>query len=95
MSGDELNQRSLGIQNLNYFKLSLKEEAKLLNFLDKFGESIALVSVEPIQGSTGERVPSDLLSSIFQISAKRGFLVAADEVASGSVSYTHLRAHET
>lgn len=83
MSGDELNQRSLGIQNLNYFKLSLNEEAKLLNFLDKFGESIALVSVEPIQGSTGERVPSDLLSSIFQISAKRGFLVAADEVASG------------
>ena len=80
-------------------------DIKSIESLSKTNKNIVAILLEPIQGEGGIIIPNDdYLSQLRDICDKNNWLLMIDEVQTGfcrtgkwfaSVSYTHLRAHET
>lgn len=83
ISGDSLGQALYGAYSFGNALLPPDDSAAWHNFFQRRGETIALVIVEPLLGTGVIEPDQAVLREIFEARRKYGFLLAADEVATG------------
>lgn len=84
LSGDELGQAVYGVDRRNIRHINFMDNAaELERLVQREGHRIAAVMVEPVLGSGAETVPDVFLQELMRHRKQHGFLVVADEVATG------------
>ncbi|MGR0160223.1 daptide-type RiPP biosynthesis aminotransferase [Paenarthrobacter nitroguajacolicus] len=84
LSGDELGQALYGVDLRNVRHIEFQDQGQELALLmQREGHRIAAVIVEPVLGSGAESVPDDFMASLQKHRQDHGFLLVADEVATG------------
>ncbi|MFJ4210462.1 daptide-type RiPP biosynthesis aminotransferase [Paenarthrobacter sp. NPDC089675] len=84
LSGDELGQGIYGVDGRNIRHIAFQDHgAELQNLFRREGHRIAAVVMEPVLGSGAEVVPADFLEELRKQREQHGFLLVADEVATG------------
>lgn len=83
LSGDELGQAVYGVDGRNIRHISFDNNEDLDNLMRREGNRIAAVVVEPVLGSGAEVVPTGFLEAVQRQRQEHGFLLVADEVATG------------
>lgn len=64
-------------------RLDLADAARTRAALQRWGDRLAAVFIEPVQGTGNRTIAGEVLAEIFAARAEHGFLVVADEVATG------------
>ena len=68
----------------NTIELPLNNVAKLENFMEKKGEKVAALFLEPVQGSGGIRLlDNDFAKAINDLKEEYGFILVSDEIQAG------------
>ncbi|MFK0007997.1 daptide-type RiPP biosynthesis aminotransferase [Paenarthrobacter sp. NPDC090520] len=83
LSGDELGQAVYGVDARNVRHIGFDTTQELDNLMRREGHRIAAIVVEPVLGSGAEVVPEDFLQALRRHRQEHGFLLVADEVATG------------
>ncbi|YCK82671.1 aminotransferase class III-fold pyridoxal phosphate-dependent enzyme [Arthrobacter sp. D3-18] len=84
LSGDELGQAVYGVDLRNVRHIEFQDQGQeLAQLMQREGHRIAAVIVEPVLGSGAETVPDGFIASLQQHRQDHGFLLVADEVATG------------
>nr|WP_246036218.1 daptide-type RiPP biosynthesis aminotransferase [Sinomonas susongensis] len=84
LSGDELGQSLYGVDRRNVRHIRFDDGgAELALLMRREGHRVAAVVVEPVLGSGAEVVPEDFIALLLRYRDDYGFLVVADEVATG------------
>lgn len=84
LSGDDLGQAVYGVDRRNIRHIRFDDGgAELAQLMLREGRRVAAVIVEPVLGSGADVVPGNFLDSLLKLREKHGFLVVADEVATG------------
>ncbi|MEQ4567485.1 daptide-type RiPP biosynthesis aminotransferase [Paenarthrobacter sp. CAP02] len=84
LSGDELGQAMYAVDQRNIRHIAFDDDGKeLTQLMNREGHRIAAVIVEPVLGSGAEAVPDDFLQEVMKQRKQHGFLLVADEVATG------------
>jgi adenosylmethionine-8-amino-7-oxononanoate aminotransferase len=84
LSGDDLGQAVYGVDRRNIRHIRFDDGgAELAQLMHREGNRVAAVIVEPVLGSGAEVVPESFLFSLLNFRDEHGFLVVADEVATG------------
>ncbi|MGO4246460.1 daptide-type RiPP biosynthesis aminotransferase [Paenarthrobacter sp. RAF54_2] len=84
LSGDELGQAVYGVDRRNIRHVRFDDGgAELAHLMQREGHRIAAVIVEPVLGSGAEAVPVAFVTALLKHREEHGFLVVADEVATG------------
>lgn len=66
-----------------YRRLSRDNAVQVAESLDRWGDRLAAVFIEPVQGTGNRSIPTDVLDAVFAARNRHGFLIVADEVATG------------
>lgn len=83
LSGEDLLQGEMLTAPHEFVKVPVDDSDRVRQILDSHGTRISAVFIEPLQG-TGTRPMDDaVLQEIFEARRRHGFLVIADEVATG------------
>lgn len=83
LSGDELNQALYGARSNQHVHLPADDPDAWEQFFALRGPTVSLVLLEPILGTGAHHVAPEVLDVIFRARQEHGFLLAADEVATG------------
>lgn len=84
LSGDDLGQAVYGVDRRNIRHIRFDDGgAELAQLMLREGRRVAAVIVEPVLGSGADVVPESFLDSLLKLREEHGFLVVADEVATG------------
>ncbi|MDR6989624.1 adenosylmethionine-8-amino-7-oxononanoate aminotransferase [Paenarthrobacter nitroguajacolicus] len=84
LSGDDLGQAVYGVDRRNVRHVSFDDDgAELHQLLQREGHRIAAVIIEPVLGSGAEAVPDAFIEAVIKHRDQHGFLMVADEVATG------------
>lgn len=84
LSGDDLGQPLYGVDTRNIRHVRFDDGgAELENLMHREGHRVAAVVVEPVLGSGAEAVPMDFITALLAHREEQGFLLVADEVATG------------
>jgi adenosylmethionine-8-amino-7-oxononanoate aminotransferase len=83
VAGQDLGQRLLGVAQDTTRMVDRDDAAGFARLADSLGERIAAVIVEPVLGSGTLPVSRELIAEILAQRARHGYLVIADEVATG------------
>ncbi|QOT15764.1 daptide-type RiPP biosynthesis aminotransferase [Paenarthrobacter sp. YJN-5] len=84
LSGDDLGQPLYGVDTRNIRHVRFDDGgAELENLMRREGYRVAAVVVEPVLGSGAEAVPADFITALLAHREGQGFLLVADEVATG------------
>ncbi|RJF43799.1 aspartate aminotransferase family protein [Actinomyces sp. 2119] len=83
LTGESLRQVVYGTDARAVRHVDHRRPRELEHLLEREGSRIAAVVVEPLQGSGAHVVGDDFLSVVFQGRRQHGYLVVADEVATG------------
>lgn len=84
LSGDDLGQAVYGVDRRNIRHIRFDDGgAELAQLMLREGHKVAAVIVEPVLGSGADVVPESFLDSLRKLREEHGFLVIADEVATG------------
>jgi hypothetical protein len=83
VTGENLNQDTYRIDQRLHIKIRHDDLDALERVMIRYGSEIAAVIVEPILGSGALPVPEEMVNAILRWRCKVGFLVVADEVATG------------
>ncbi len=83
LTGQPLGQEVYRIDRSKVRHVSHQDAAELVELLAKEGDKIAAVVLEPVLGTGAHPVSDDLLNSIEKLREQYGFLLVADEVATG------------
>ncbi|SEJ40072.1 hypothetical protein SAMN04487917_105331 [Arthrobacter sp. yr096] len=83
LSGDELGQAMYGVDQRNIRHVSFDDGAELTQLMEREGHRIAAVVVEPVLGSGADVVPDAFIEAVIKHRDQHGFLLVADEVATG------------
>ncbi|WP_026546988.1 daptide-type RiPP biosynthesis aminotransferase [Paenarthrobacter nicotinovorans] len=84
LSGDELGQAVYGVDRRNIRHLGFDDDgAELAHLMSREGHRIAAVIMEPVLGSGAEAVPDAFIEEVIKHRDQHGFLLVADEVATG------------
>lgn len=83
LSGDDLGQGVYGVDGRNIRHVSFDNNDDLDNLMRREGHRIAAVILEPVLGSGAEVVPAGFLEALQRQRREHGFLLVADEVATG------------
>ncbi|MET3904387.1 daptide-type RiPP biosynthesis aminotransferase [Paenarthrobacter sp. 4246] len=84
LSGDELGQAVYGVDRRNIRHISFDDDgAELAQLMHREGHRVAAVVMEPVLGSGAEAVPAAFIEAVIKYRDQHGFLVVADEVATG------------
>jgi adenosylmethionine-8-amino-7-oxononanoate aminotransferase len=84
LSGDDLGQAVYGVDRRNIRHVRFDDGgAELAQLMQREGHRIAAVIVEPVLGSGAEVVPDAFVTALLKHREEHGFLVVADEVATG------------
>jgi adenosylmethionine-8-amino-7-oxononanoate aminotransferase len=84
LSGDDLGQAVYGVDRRNIRHIRFDDGGvELAQLMRREGHRVALVVVEPVLGSGAEVVPDAFVAALLKHRDEHGFLVVADEVATG------------
>ncbi|MHC6222373.1 daptide-type RiPP biosynthesis aminotransferase [Arthrobacter sp. MMS24-S77] len=84
LSGDHLGQAVYGVDRRNIRHIRFDDGGtELAQLMLREGHRVAAVIVEPVLGSGADVVPESFLDSLLKLREEHGFLVVADEVATG------------
>lgn len=84
LSGDELGQAVYGVDRRNIRHIRFDDDGAELNrLMQREGHRIAAVIMEPVLGSGAEAVPDAFVEEVIKHRDQQGFLLVADEVATG------------
>ncbi|PPG67577.1 aspartate aminotransferase family protein [Rathayibacter rathayi] len=84
LSGDELGQGIYGVDQRDIRHVPFHDSGAALETLVKReGNRIAALVLEPVLGTGAVAVPSEFLSTVERLREEHGFLLVADEVATG------------
>ncbi|UKA49242.1 aminotransferase class III-fold pyridoxal phosphate-dependent enzyme [Arthrobacter sp. FW305-123] len=84
LSGDELGQGLYGVDRRNIRHIGFDDDAaELTRLMQREGHRVAAVIVEPVLGSGAESVPNAFIDEVIKHRDHHGFLLVADEVATG------------
>ncbi|MGA8788368.1 MAG: daptide-type RiPP biosynthesis aminotransferase [Paenarthrobacter sp.] len=84
LSGDELGQAVYGVDRRNIRHISFDDDGvELAQLMHREGHRIAAVIMEPVLGSGAEAVPDAFIEAVITHRDQHGYLLVADEVATG------------
>ena len=83
LTGEDLGQRLYGVDQKLIRHIGHDSVEELSTLMSLQGNRIAAVVVEPVLGTGAYPVPDDFLQALFGFREEYGFLVVADEVATG------------
>ncbi len=84
LSGDELGQSMYGVDRRNIRHIRFDDDgAELTRLMHREGHRIAAVIMEPVLGSGAELVPDAFIEEVIKHRDQHGFVLVADEVATG------------
>ncbi|MFD0346467.1 aminotransferase class III-fold pyridoxal phosphate-dependent enzyme [Kitasatospora aburaviensis] len=83
LTGMSLGQSYYGVDQRLIRHVSHEDPAELEELLRAEGEQIAAVVVEPVLGTGALPLPEPMLAALARLRAEYGFLLVADEVATG------------
>jgi adenosylmethionine-8-amino-7-oxononanoate aminotransferase len=84
LSGDDLAQPVYGVDTRNIRHIRFDDGGfELENLMRREGRRVAAVVIEPVLGSGAEAVPADFITALLKQREEQGFLLVADEVATG------------
>lgn len=83
LSGEELGQEAYGVDRRLVRHVDPEDPAELRGLCEREGERVAALVVEPVLGSGARVVPDAFLSAAAELAEEFGFLLVADEVATG------------
>lgn len=83
LTGAQLGQATYGIDYRSIRHVAYDDPAELTELLDREGRRVAAVVLEPVLGLHARPLPDAMLSALGRLRAEHGFLLAADEVATG------------
>lgn len=83
LSGDQLLQSRVTADS-RYVRHIPHDDPELASkFLDSIGSTVAALFLEPVLGTGTKPLSQELLRELFRLREKHGFLIVADEVATG------------
>lgn len=83
VSGEQLGQRLAGVDPRAFRHLDFNDLDRTRSDLERLGPDLAVVFVEPVQGSGTVPVSDDFLRLLDAARERHGFLIVADEIATG------------
>ena len=83
LTGEDLGQRMYGVDIRTIRHVDHRRLRDLERLLYREGSRIAAVVLEPVQGSGAHVVGQEFLAAVFEGRLRHGYLVVADEVATG------------
>ncbi|OEJ39801.1 aminotransferase [Streptomyces agglomeratus] len=83
LTGDDLGQQVYGVDQRLVRHVTPNDPAELVTLLARQGAQIAAVVVEPVLGSGAVPLTDDYLATLLALREEHGFLLVADEVATG------------
>lgn len=83
LTGEDLGQRLYGVDQKLIRHIGHNSVDELSQLMSLQGDRIAAVIIEPVLGTGAHPVPHDLIEALFSYRDQYGFLVVADEVATG------------
>jgi adenosylmethionine-8-amino-7-oxononanoate aminotransferase len=83
LTSDELGQRMYGVDRRLVVHVNPNDSAELENLLASHGDRIGAIVVEPVLGTGAIPLTEDYLSCLARMRREHGFLLVADEVATG------------
>ncbi|MEV0393954.1 daptide-type RiPP biosynthesis aminotransferase [Polymorphospora rubra] len=83
LTGEDLGQRLYGVDQRLVRHLPPNSVPHLTELLGREGRRIAAVVVEPVQGSGAVPLTEEYVGALLELRDRYGFLVVADEVATG------------
>ena len=83
LSDEELMQGAMLTNAGDYVKLPLDSASSVRQVLLAEAGTLCAVFIEPVQGTGNRPIPEDILAEVFAFRDAFGFLVIADEVATG------------
>ncbi|MFB9715392.1 daptide-type RiPP biosynthesis aminotransferase [Arthrobacter methylotrophus] len=83
LTGEDLGQRVYGVDQRLIRHVGCESGDELSELMALQGNRIAAVVVEPVLGTGAYPVPPDFLDELFRFREKYGFIIVADEVATG------------
>lgn len=83
LTGEDLGQKMYGIDTRMIRHVDHHRPRDLERLLDREGDRIAAVVLEPVQGSGTHVVGEQFLAAVFEGRRRHGYLIVADEVATG------------
>ncbi|MGB4136654.1 MAG: daptide-type RiPP biosynthesis aminotransferase [Microbacterium sp.] len=83
LSGDELLQRMYSVDRRAIRHVAHDDVAELERLLEREGDRVGAVVVEPVLGSGALALSEGFVNGILEMRERHGFLLVADEVATG------------
>ncbi|MGB8381543.1 MAG: daptide-type RiPP biosynthesis aminotransferase [Dermatophilaceae bacterium] len=83
LSGEELGQRSYGVDQQLVVHVPPNDPQALRTVMRLAGRRVAAVVVEPVLGTGAVPLTEDYLDTLLRLRGEHGYLVVADEVATG------------
>lgn len=83
LTGENLNQELYGVDRRLIRHVGHEDAAELVELMRAEGSRIAAVVVEPVLGSGAIPLPPAMLTALHELRRQYGFLLVADEVATG------------
>ncbi|MCU1516074.1 MAG: Aminotransferase [Pseudarthrobacter sp.] len=83
VTGSYLFQDVYQVDQRLHIKIPYNDQAALDIVMKRFGPEIAAIIMEPVLGSGTLPVPAGIVESVYAYREAEGFLIAADEVATG------------
>jgi adenosylmethionine-8-amino-7-oxononanoate aminotransferase len=83
LTSDNLGQRMYGVDRRLVVHVPPNEPEQLAALLAKHGASIAMMVVEPVLGNGAVPLTDDYIAELVRLRREYGFLLVADEVATG------------
>lgn len=83
LTGEDLGQQIYGVDQRLVRHIAPNDVTELENLLSRQGKLIAAIVVEPVLGSGTIELTEDYLQALFRLREQFGFLLVADEVATG------------
>ncbi|WP_193614097.1 daptide-type RiPP biosynthesis aminotransferase [Nocardioides lijunqiniae] len=95
LTDDDLGQAVYGVDRSQVRHLSTNDVDQLHHFMDRHGARVAAVVVEPLQGTGATVLDDEYVAALGELSERHGYLVVADEVATGFGRLGHAFASQT
>lgn len=83
LSGEDLNQSLYGVDTSLVRHVPHDDPAAMRALMAEIGDQVAAVVIEPLLGTGAHLVPDELITTLFELRRKHGFLLVCDEVAYG------------
>ncbi|WP_328609261.1 aminotransferase class III-fold pyridoxal phosphate-dependent enzyme [Amycolatopsis sp. NBC_00345] len=83
LTGEDLGQRLYGVDQRLVRHVTPNDPAELATLMERQGSRIAAVVVEPVLGSGAVPLSEEFLAELIRLRERYGFLLVADEVATG------------